>query len=108
FLLAVAQAVAVYSIAIPFFLVDKSSLPLTVGILTGLMWIPFSALIGHWIGFFHAIARTTSVLVLWYVFPDLRFVIIPFTIVAIYAITITALEVRFRAIQQSVTTSRQR
>ena len=38
----VAQVVLVYSIAIPFFLIDYTSLPLTVGILTGLMWLPFS------------------------------------------------------------------
>jgi len=42
FLYTVGQAILVYSIAIPFFLVDHSSLPMTVGILTGLMWLPFS------------------------------------------------------------------
>ena len=37
FLFTVGQAVLVYSIAIPFFIVDYSSLPMTIGILTGLM-----------------------------------------------------------------------
>src|SRR5512136_2897747 len=36
FLHAVAEALLVYAIAIPFFLVDYTSLPLTVGILAGL------------------------------------------------------------------------
>ena len=40
FFLTVAQAILVYSIAIPFFIEDYTSLPLTIGILTGLMWVP--------------------------------------------------------------------
>ena len=42
FMFTVAQSVLVYAIAIPFFLEDYTSLPLTVGILTGTMWLPFS------------------------------------------------------------------
>ncbi|RIV21504.1 hypothetical protein DYU11_19065 [Fibrisoma montanum] len=91
FFYTVAQALLVYSIAIPFFLVDYSSLPLTVGILTGLMWLPLSWIIDHWVGVFHAVARTIVVLVLWYVLPQHRFVAIPFAIVGIYAVTITIL-----------------
>jgi len=91
FLFTVAQAVLVYSIAIPFFLLDYSSLPMTIGILTGLMWLPMSWIIKHWIGVFHAITRTVAVLVLWYVFPEHRFVVIPFVIVLIYFITIIIL-----------------
>src|SRR5690606_15569713 len=88
FLLTVAQAVLVYSIAIPFFLTDYSSLPLTVGILSGLMWLPLTWIIDHWVGIFHAIARTLIVLILWYALPQHRFVAIPFAIVIIYMITI--------------------
>ena len=94
FLYTVAQAAMVYSIAIPFFLVDYTSLPLTVGILTGLMWIPFSWIINHWAGIFHAVTRTVSVLALWYVFPDDRFTTIPFAIVLIYIVTIIILKKR--------------
>jgi hypothetical protein len=88
------QAILVYSIAIPFFLVDYSSLPMTVGILTGLMWLPFSWIIKHWVGIFHALIRTASVLVLWYLFPDYRFIAIPFAIVLIYTVTIVILKNR--------------
>jgi hypothetical protein len=91
FFLTVGQALLVYSIAIPFFLLDYSSLPLTVGILTGLMWLPISWIIDHWVGIFHAIARTALVVVLWYVLPQYRFVAIPFAIVAIYMVTIALL-----------------
>lgn len=94
FLLTVGQALLAYAIAIPFFLVDYSSLPMTVGILTGLMWLPFSWIINHWIGIFHATFRTTIVLALWYLLPEYRFVSIPFAIVLIYIITIVVLRNR--------------
>lgn len=91
FMFTVVQALLVYSIALPFFLVDYTSLPLSVGILTGLMWVPFSWIIKHWIGLFHAIMRTIMVLALWYAFPTQRFVVIPFAIVGIYIVTIVVL-----------------
>lgn len=62
FLFTVGQAVLVYSIAIPFFIIDYSSLPMTIGILTGLMWLPFSWMIKHWVGIFHSLVRTVYVM----------------------------------------------
>ncbi len=91
FLYTVAQSVLVYAIAIPFFIIDYTSLPLAVGILTGIMWLPFSWIIKHWVGIFHAVLRTIFILCLWYVFPNQRFVFIPFVIVGIYVITILIL-----------------
>ena len=92
---AVAMAVLVYSIAIPFFLVEPTSLPMSVGILSGLMWIPFSALINHWVGLFHGVARTVLLVFAHYAFPEQRFVIIPAIIVAIYLVTIVVLHRRY-------------
>ncbi|MBT8183174.1 MAG: hypothetical protein KJO53_16460 [Eudoraea sp.] len=97
FLFTAGQAILVYSIAIPFFLVDHTSLPMTVGILTGLMWLPFSWIVKHWIGIFHALTRTILVLTLWYLLPEYRFIAIPFTIVLIYIITILILKNRKKA-----------
>ncbi len=97
FLFTVGQAILVYSIAIPFFIVDYSSLPLTIGILTGLMWLPFSWIIDHWVGIFHSLVRTILVLSLWYLLPEHRFVAIPFAIVLIYIITIVILKNRKKA-----------
>lgn len=97
FMYTVFQAVLVYAIAIPFFLLDYTSLPMTVGILTGTMWLPFSWIIKHWIGIFSAISRTVVVLALWYLLPELRFVAIPFAIVGIYVITIVVLQRRVKA-----------
>ncbi len=91
FFFAMGEALLVYSIAIPFFMTDYTSLPLTVGILTGLMWLPFSWIVQHWVGLFHGIFRTLLVVTLWYILPDLRFVAIPFAIVFVYIITIVIL-----------------
>lgn len=94
FFLTVAQSVLVYSIAIPFFMENYTSLPLTVGILTGLMWLPLSWIIDHWVGIFHSVVRTVSILLLWYLFPSDRFVSIPIAIVIIYAVSIVILKNR--------------
>jgi hypothetical protein len=96
FLHTVAMAVLVYAIAIPFFQADYTSLPLSVGILSGLMWLPFSWVIGHWVGTFHTLARTALITAVWYVFPRSRFIVVPAVIVAVYAVTIIVLEVRWR------------
>src|SRR5262245_22344323 len=42
FFMGMAQALLVFAIAIPFFMKDYTSAPMTVGILTGLMWLPLS------------------------------------------------------------------
>lgn len=94
FFLTVAQAILVYSIAIPFFIEDYTSLPLTVGILTGLMWVPLSWIIDHWVGIFHSLLRTISILILWYSFPSERFFTIPVAIVIIYIVSIIILNNR--------------
>jgi hypothetical protein len=96
----VAMALLVYAIAIPFFRVDYTSLPLTVGILAGLMWIPFSWIIQHWVGIFHTVARTVLVTAAWYLAPHDRFVVIPAVIVGVYVVTILILERRWRAISK--------
>ncbi len=100
FLFAVGSSLLAYAIAIPFFLIDVTSLPLSVGILTGLMWFPFSALIRHWVGVFHATARTIGIVAVWYLFPDARFVMIPIVIVVVYAITIIVLDKRFKGLSK--------
>ena len=96
FLLTVLMAYLVFAIAIPFFMIERTSLPLTVGILAGLMWAPFSWMIRHWVGLFHGIARTVLVTAAWYLFPAYRFVVIPAVIVVIYLVTIYLLATRSR------------
>ncbi len=97
FLLTILMAWLVFAIAVPFFMIEPTSLPLTVGILAGLMWVPFSWMISHWVGLFHGISRTVLVLIAWFLFPEHRFVTIPAVIVVIYLITIYVLVRRRRA-----------
>jgi len=96
FFITVQMSWLVFAIAIPFFMIEPTSLPLSVGILAGLMWLPFSWIIQHWIGTFHAFTRTALITVAWFAFPDQRFVVIPAIIVVIYLITIYVLARRSR------------
>lgn len=96
FMASVTSAWLVFAIAIPFLRVEPSSLPLTIGILAGLMWLPFSWIIQHWIGYFHGIVRTVLLLAAWYLWPEQRFVVLPAIIVAIYLITLAVLWQRQR------------
>lgn len=99
FLCTTAMSLLVFAIAIPFGLQDPTSVPLSVGILTGLMWLPFSAILGHWVGYFHAIARTLLLVATWFLLPELRFVALPAVIVAVYAVSIVALVRRWDGIR---------
>lgn len=104
----VTMALLVYAIAIPFFRVDYTSLPLTVGILAGLMWLPLAWIIQHWVGIFHSVARTVLVTAAWYLAPHRRFVVIPAVIVAVYAVTIAILEQRWRAVSSATVAAARR
>lgn len=90
------MAVLVYAIAIPFFMTDYTSLPLTIGVLTGLMWLPISWIIQHWIGVVHGVLRTVLVVAAWYVFPEQRFLAVSLVIIVLYIAAITVLERRWR------------
>ncbi len=96
FFLVLIMSLLIFSIAIPFAQVDYRSIPFTVGILTGLMWIPFSWSIQHWIGIFHGVGRTLLLLLAWYLAPEHSFILIPAIIVLMYLITIPVLELRWK------------
>ncbi len=101
FMAGVMMSLAVYAIAIPFYLVQPDSLPLTVGILTGLMWLPVSWVLRHPVGWLHTAVRTLGVLAAWLLFPENRFEAVSVVIVAVYAVTLVVLERRWRAQQGS-------
>jgi hypothetical protein len=88
FVLCILMANCVWAIAIPFWLVERSSLPLSLGVLAGLMWIPLSWMLQHPVGLFHGISRTILIVIAWFMFPSRRFVVIPAIIVVIYLISI--------------------
>lgn len=94
FLMCILMANLAWAIAIPFYMIEPTSLPLSVGILSGMMWLPFSWIIQHWVGLFHGVARTILIVVAWYLFPAHRFVVIPAIIVVLYLISIYVLSKR--------------
>jgi hypothetical protein len=55
-----------------------------------------SWLLQHWIGYFHAGARTALLVAAHYLFPQHRFIVIPLLIVAVYIVTIAVFEQRWR------------
>lgn len=98
FFLTIVMSCLVFAIAMPFANKDYTSAPMTVGILAGLMWVPFSWLLDHWIGIFHGVARTVLIVVVWYAFPDHRFVAVPCVVVLMYLVTLPVLELRYRKV----------
>ena len=100
FFLSMGMSLLVFAIALPFFRADYTSLPLSVGILAGLMWLPLSWILQHWVGIFHGVARTVLVLGAWVAFPGRRFVVVPLVIVGLYAVTIVVLEQRWRGLRR--------
>lgn len=101
FLYTVAMSLCGFSIAIPFGLENYSSLPLSIGIISGLMWLPITWIIGHNVGVLHTITRTVLIVIAWYMWPEIRFTTIPFIIVFVYSISITQLYLRHKKIHQS-------
>ncbi len=95
FLYTVIMSLLCFAMAIPFSLQDYTSVPLTLGILTGLMWLPISWIIEHEIGIFHALTRVISITFAWFVFPEHRFIVIPFIVVIIYLISLVVLHKRW-------------
>ncbi len=96
FFVGLAMSLLVFAIVIPFATEQPRAATLGVGILSGLMWMPFSWIIGHWVGYFHAVARTVLVLAGWLLFPAHHLQVVPAVIVALYVATILVLEMRWR------------
>ena len=101
FLATVGMSFMVYAIAIPFFLTDYRSLPFTVAILTGLMWLPISVMMQNWIGVVHAVGRTLLCTAAWLLFPDLSFVLQPVIVVGMYGVSLMALQNRWQLMQKA-------
>lgn len=94
FLYGLLMANLVWCIAIPFWMIEPSSFPLSAGVLAGLMWVPLSWILEHWVGLFHAVSRSLLVTAAWLLLPDLRFVAVPAVIVLVYLVSIAALATR--------------
>lgn len=101
FYVGMVMSLLVFAIALPIASIDHTTLPLSIGILAGLMWMPLSWAIEHWVGYFHSIARTLGIVAAWYCFPEARIEAISAVIVVVYLISLVALESRYQSISTS-------
>lgn len=101
FFYAMAQAILVYSIAIPFAIVEPRAAPMGVGILAGLMWIPFSWIIQHPIGWLHTLIRTILITIAWFLLPNHQYTVVPLIVISCYLFTIPVLELRWRRLNRA-------
>lgn len=99
FFVGMIMSLMVFAIALPVAAIDHTTVPLSIGILAGLMWMPLSWAIEHWVGYFHTIARTFGIVVAWYLFPEARVEAISAVIVAVYIVSLITLERRFQTLK---------
>ena len=101
FFVGMVMSLMVFAIALPVAAIDHTTVPLSIGILAGLMWMPLSWAIEHWIGYFHTLTRTFGIVAAWYLFPDARVEAISAVIVAVYIVSLITLERRFQSIKSN-------
>ena len=99
FFVGMIMSLLVFAIALPVAAIDHTTVPLSIGILAGLMWMPLSWAIEHWIGYFHTLTRTFGIVAAWYLFPEARVEAISSVIVAVYIVSLITLERRFQTIK---------
>ncbi len=101
FFVGMIMSLMVFAIALPVAAIDHTTVPLSIGILAGLMWMPLSWAIEHWIGYFHTLTRTFGIVAACYLFPDARVEAISAVIVAVYIVSLITLERRFQSIKSN-------
>jgi len=89
-----------FAIAIPFGIQDHTAVPMAIGIVSGLMWIPISWTLAHNVGVVHTLLRTSLILAAWLMVPEHSFVVIPLTIVFVYSISLYQLIKRYNQIHE--------
>ncbi len=99
FFVGLGMSLMVFAIALPVAAIDHTTVPLSIGILAGLMWMPLSWAIEHWVGYFHTLTRTFGIVAAWYLFPEARVEAISAVIVAVYIVSLITLEHRFQSIK---------
>ena len=53
-----------------FFVLERPAVPLTLGIILGVPCMILGWILRHWIGSFHAIARSMLIIVAWFLLPE--------------------------------------
>jgi len=98
FLYTLVMSWCAFAIAIPFGIEDHTAVPMAVGIVAGLMWVPISWTLEHNVGVVHTLMRTALILLAWITFPEHSYVLIPFIIVFVYIISLYQLITRHKRV----------
>lgn len=91
-----------WALHIPLLLQAPQFVPLSLGIALGLHWMVYSWIIGHPLGYRHAMLRTAGLLAAWYFFPGQVVTASAVVVVVAYAITIVEMRARYAAGARSV------
>lgn len=87
-----------WAVHIPLLMRAPQFVPLSLGIALGLHWMVYSWIIGHPLGYRHAILRTAGLVAVWFAFPAHPVTASAGVVVAAYAITIVEMRMRRSAL----------
>jgi len=82
---------------IPLLVEAPEFVPLSLGVSLGLHWVVYSWIIGHPLGYQHAIFRSFALLAAWWSFPEYRVTACALVIVAAYGLTLPRMHARLMA-----------
>ena len=77
-----------WALHIPLLMKAPIFVPLSLGIGLGLHWVVYSWIIGHPLGYVHAIVRTLGLVAAWFLFPSNVITACALVVVATYCITL--------------------
>lgn len=83
-----------WAVHIPLLVYAPQFVPLSLGIALGLHWMVYSWIIGHPLGYRHAILRTIGLAAVWFAFPEQRVVASALMVIGAYAMTIVEMRAR--------------
>lgn len=83
-----------WGLHVPLLINAPEFVPLSLGIALGLHWMVYSWIIGHPLGYRHAILRTIGLVAAWWAFPEHRVTACASIIVLAYAVTLIEMRAR--------------
>jgi hypothetical protein len=83
-----------WALHIPLLMQAPQFVPLSLGVALGLHWMVYSWIIGHPLGYQHAILRTLGLVAVWFAVPGNRITASAAVVVAAYALTIVQMRAR--------------
>lgn len=79
---------------IPLVMYAPQFVPLSVGIGLGLHWIVYGWIIRHPLGLIHAVGRSVLIVLVWFLFPEQRILMVSAVVVLMYLFTLYQMQTR--------------